>query len=76
VLEPADDTVTIHADVPVWSPGGAAASDPDAIGHDAWRTFTFGEPGVTVLSDGDLLVTIWSGVPGAEGVVWVRVRVA
>ena len=38
------------------------------------QTFTFGEPGVVRLPDGDLVVTIWSGVPGREGVVWVRVR--
>lgn len=44
------------------------------VGHDAWQTFTFGEPGIVCLSDGDLLVTIWSGVPGSEGVVSVRVR--
>jgi len=87
LLRPTEDDAGVEADVPVWSAAaageaGVAASGPVAaadhgadIGHDAWQSFTFGEPGVALLHDGDLLVTIWSGVPSAEGVVFVRVRI-
>ena len=66
---------------PAWSwtyrsgpPPPAPADHRRPVGHDAWQSFTFGEPGVVRLPDGDLLVTIWSGVSGREGVVSVRVR--
>jgi hypothetical protein len=76
VLRPTADDPDVELDAPVWSAAaeGVPGSPGEAAGHDAWQSFTFGEPGVVRLPDGDLLVTIWSGVPGREGVVWVRVR--
>lgn len=73
VLRPTDGDAGVELDVPVWSATTAATTA--ATGHDVWQSYTFGEPGVALLPDGDLLITIWSGVPGGEGVVSVRVRV-
>jgi hypothetical protein len=73
ILRPTKDDPGVEVNAPIWAAAGAGASGA-AIGHEAWQTFTFGEPGVVMLPDGDLLATIWSGVPGQEGVVWVRVR--
>jgi len=72
VLRPSADDAGVELDVPVWS--AAVAATTAETGHDVWQSYTFGEPGVAVLPDGDLLVTIWSGVPGSEGVVSVRLR--
>lgn len=74
VLHPTADDPGLELDVPVWSARSVGGGGD--TGHDAWQTFTFGEPGVVCLPDGDLLVTIWSGVPGSEGVVSVRVRLS
>lgn len=74
VLRPTAEDAGVELDVPVWSASVAATTTE--TGHDVWQSFTFGEPGVVRLPDGDLLVTIWSGVTGSEGVVSVRVRIA
>jgi hypothetical protein len=73
VMRPTDDDAGVEVNAPIWAAAGAGAAGA-AIGHEAWQTFTFGEPGAVVLPGGDLLATIWSGGPGQEGVVWVRVR--
>lgn len=48
---------------------GAAGGD---AGHDAWTDFAFGEPSVTLLPDGDVLVTLWCDQPSGTGIRWVR----
>lgn len=74
VLRPTAKDAGLESDVPVWS--AAVAATTVEMGFDVWQSYTFGEPGVALLPDGDLMVTIWSGVPGSEGVVSVRVRIA
>jgi hypothetical protein len=48
---------------------GAAGGD---AGHDAWTDFSFGEPSVTLLPDGDVYVTLWCDQPAGTGIRWVR----
>jgi hypothetical protein len=70
----ADGALEVEANAPVWQASTARSPEGADTGHDAWQSFSFGEPGVTHLTDGELLVTIWSGQHDAAGVVWVRVR--
>ncbi len=39
-----------------------------------WTDFAFGEPGITVIGDGTLLVTFWYQENGAAGIHYVRLR--
>lgn len=40
-----------------------------------WTDFAFGEPSVTVLSDGTLLVTFWSLQPSGQGIRYIRLQI-
>lgn len=50
------------------SRGGATADFKD------WTSFAFGEPSVTPLSDGTLLVTLWAQQPSGKGIRYVKLR--
>lgn len=42
--------------------------------HTEWTDFSFGEPSVIVLPDGDLFVTLWAIQPAARGIRYVKAR--
>ena len=42
--------------------------------HDDWQDFAFGEPCLTWLGKGELLLTLWSLEPSAEGILFVKLR--
>ncbi|NQU10311.1 exo-alpha-sialidase [bacterium] len=42
--------------------------------HTEWQDFSFGEPAVTVLRDGTLLVTLWCVQPNGQGIRFVKLR--
>jgi hypothetical protein len=42
--------------------------------HLEWEDFAFGEPSVTVLPDGTLLITLWCVQPSGQGVRYVKLR--
>jgi BNR repeat-like domain len=42
--------------------------------HLEWEDFAFGEPSVTVLPDGMVLVTLWCIQPDGQGIRYVRLR--
>ena len=41
-------------------------------GHSEWTDLAFGEPSVTPLQDGTLLVTFWCAQPSGKGVQYVK----
>jgi hypothetical protein len=42
--------------------------------HTAWTDFSFGEPSVTLLPDGTLLVVLWCIQPAGQGIRYVRLQ--
>jgi hypothetical protein len=42
--------------------------------HAQWGDFSFGEPAVTLLPDGTLLVTLWCVQPSGRGIRYVKLR--
>ena len=42
--------------------------------HTAWTDFSFGEPSVTLLPDGTLLVALWCVQPAGQGIRYVRLQ--
>src|SRR5262249_2281434 len=42
--------------------------------HAQWEDFSFGEPSITLLPDGTLLVTLWCIQPSGRGIRYVRLR--
>ena len=72
ILDPTDGDAGVVRFGPVWRAEQSTHSD-GSTGLDAWTDFAFGEPSVTVLPDGDVLVTLWSDQPSARGVRILRV---
>ena len=71
VARPSDGGFGVERIGPAWVAERATHSDGDA-GHDAWTDFAFGEPSVTVLPGGDVLVTLWCDQPSGRGIRFVR----
>ena len=73
VARPPDEPFGVERIGPGWlaeqATHGEAGGD---AGHDAWTDFAFGEPSVTVLPDGDVLLTLWCAQPSGTGIRWVR----
>lgn len=55
---PSDSNFGITTQKLLWEAPQATRSGSNG-NHDAWTDFAFGEPSVTVLSDGSLLVSMW-----------------
>jgi hypothetical protein len=72
IARPEDDEFDIERLGPAWLAEQAThVTDGDA-GHDAWTDFAFGEPSVTPLWNGDVLVTLWCDQPSGRGIRFVR----
>lgn len=73
VARPTDEHFGVERIGPAWlaeqATHGEAGGD---AGHDAWTDFAFGEPSVTVLPDGDVLLILWGAQPSGTGIRWVR----
>ncbi|MBS0664303.1 MAG: exo-alpha-sialidase [Verrucomicrobia bacterium] len=52
-----------------------ATQDGRSADFSDWTGFAFGEPSVTVLHDGSLLVTLWCLQPSGHGIRYVRLRI-
>jgi hypothetical protein len=73
VARPTESSFEIEANEIIWRAETVLqrGTSPE---HSSWRDFSFGEPSVTVLWDGTLLVTLWCIQPSARGVRYVRLR--
>lgn len=56
-----------------WRAESATQSDTSG-GHAQWCDFSFGEPAVTVLPDGTLLVVFWSIQGNGQGIRYVKLK--
>lgn len=71
--KPNEKSVTLLWNEPVWTPSSSDASSVTEFSD--WTSFSFGEPHVTVLSDGTLLVTLWYADGDKKGIRYVRLKV-
>jgi hypothetical protein len=73
VVRPTDTDFGIEANEIVWR-----APTPTQTGtsgeHTEWSDFSFGEPCVTLLPDGTLLVVLWCIEPSSSGIRYVKLR--
>jgi hypothetical protein len=74
VVRPTDTDFGVEADEVVWRARTRTQSDSSGE-HVNWEDFSFGEPCVTPLPDGTLLVTLWCVQPDGSGIRWVKVDV-
>ena len=73
VVKPSEADFGIEANEIIWAGGKGTQSDSSGE-HSDWRDFSFGEPSVTVLRDGTLLVALWCIQPTSRGIRYVKLR--
>ena len=64
----------IEANEKVWRPERTTQSGCDADFAE-WQDFAFGEPSVTILPDGGVLVAFWCIQPHERGIRYLMLRV-
>ena len=70
---PTADDFGILAHERVWA-AEVAATGAGSTDFNSWTTFAFGEPSVTPLTDGTVLVTLWVLQPSGHGIRYVKLR--
>ena len=71
VERPDGDNPNLLANEPVWRAADVTKSDSSGD-FSQWTDFAFGEPHVTLMPDGTLLVVLWYQEGEKKGVRWVR----
>ena len=71
VVRPIDSQFGIEANEIVWR-AEAPTQKQTSSEHDQWNDFFFGEPSVTLLPDGSLLVAFWTVEPAVRGIRYVK----
>ncbi len=70
---PSESGFGIESNEIVWR-ADQATQHASSMEHVEWSDFAFGEPSVTVLPDGTLLVTLWCIQPSGQGVRYVKLK--
>lgn len=73
VVRPTEQDFGVEANARVWT----ATQTVQAGGseeHKDWTSFAFGEPAVTVLPDGSVLLVLWCIQPDGQGIRYVKLR--
>jgi hypothetical protein len=73
VVRPAPDDFGVEADEVVWR-AATATQTGASTEHGAWTDFAFGEPAITLLPDGTLLLVLWCIQPDGSGIAYVKLR--
>src|SRR5262245_11120662 len=73
VARPTEGDFGVKASEIVW-PAATATQKRDSAEHASWTDFAFGEPAVTLLPDGTLLLVLWCIRPDARGIAYVRLH--
>ena len=73
VARPTPTGFGVEYNAPAWRARVATQHDTSA-GHSEWTDFSFGEPSVTLLPDGDLLLVLWCIQPDGSGIRFVKLR--
>ena len=72
-VRPTEQDFGIESNEIVWRAAKPTVSDSSAA-HSNWTDFAFGEPSVTLLPDGHLLVALWCIQPDGRGIRYVKAR--
>lgn len=73
VARPGPESFGIEAEEVVWR-AAVTTQQGGAEGHAGWTDFAFGEPAVLPLSDGTLLVVLWTIQPDGRGIAYVKLK--
>jgi hypothetical protein len=73
LVRPTEMDFGIEANEIVWRAATRTQSDSSGE-HAEWSDFSFGEPAITPLPDGTLLVTLWCIQPTGRGVRYVKLK--
>lgn len=73
VARPTETDFGMETDQLIWK-ARAATQGKSSGEHSSWTDFAFGEPSITPLTDGTLLVTLWCVQPDGAGIRFVRLR--
>lgn len=73
VARPTESGFGVEANQIVWRAEQTTQHGTSAE-HVEWEDFAFGEPSVTVLPGGELLVTLWCVQPSGHGIRYVKLR--
>ena len=74
-VKPTADDFGIETNEVVWHAATPNVSGADTA-HSNWTDYSFGEPSVTCLPDGELLVSLWCMQPSGAGIRYVKLRTA
>jgi len=72
-VQPTADAFGIRSNEIIWRAATPTQSGSSGQ-HEEWHDFAFGEPSVTVLPDGNLLVTLWCIQPDGCGIRYLKLR--
>ena len=73
VVRPTAGDFGVQTNEIIWH-AATPTQERGSVGHDNWTDFAFGEPAVTLLPDGTLLLVLWSIQPDGRGIAYVRFR--
>jgi hypothetical protein len=73
VAQPTETDFGVEANEIVWRAETRTQSGSSSE-HTEWEDFAFGEPSVTPLPDGTLLVTLWCIQPSGRGIRYVKLK--
>ena len=72
ITKPGHDTVEVLHKARVWQ-AGVATKDGRGVNFDNFTSYSFGEPQISIMPDGTLLLVIWVDQPDGTGVRYVRI---
>jgi hypothetical protein len=72
-VRPTDNDFGIEANEIIWKAETRTQTGTSGE-HTQWEDFSFGEPSITPLPDGTLLVTLWCIQPAGRGIRFVKLR--
>lgn len=68
------DFGVVHDDL-IWRAERVRQSE-GAADHSSWQEFAFGEPSAVLLPGGEVLVTFWTVQPTAQGIAYLKLKLA
>ena len=74
VAKPTDESFGLIINQRIWAAEIASRGNSTADFKD-WTSFAFGEPSVTPLTDGTVLITLWALQPSGHGIRYVKLRI-
>jgi Neuraminidase (sialidase) len=74
LVQPTTGSLGLLVNERIWAAEVASRGDATADFKD-WTSYAFGEPSVTPLADGTILVTLWALQPSGNGIRYIKLRI-